>query len=154
METKVIYPGSFDPFTNGHLDIVLKASKIFDRVLIVVADNPYKRRHYTAQWMRKHINEVFENRQLSNCMAYSCDGLVADFAKSVGAKYIIRGLRNSVDFEYEESLANAYKLIYPELDYIYLRAESVGISSSMVRELIKYGKDVSEFVPIEIAKQF
>ena len=152
MELKALYPGSFDPFTNGHLDIVSKAAKIFDKVIIVVANNPGKHRQYTAQWMRNRINEVLESNGLQNCVACSYDGLVADYARSVNANYIVRGLRNSIDFDYEESLASVYKLVSPDLEYIYFRAEQSGISSSMVRELIKYGKDISVFVPKEVAE--
>lgn len=152
MERIAVYPGSFDPFTLGHLDIVMKGAALFDKVFVMVGINSEKHRRYTKEWMRNRINDVLADKGMTNCTAVSYDGLTAEYARACGAKYIIRGLRNSMDYGYEESIAEVNKLIYPELEYVYFRADRTGVSSTMVRELIKRGKDVSDFIPKAIAE--
>ena len=145
--TKAIYPGSFDPFTNGHLDICKKASKLFDKVCIVIAVNAKKQRTFSSESMKDAIERDLYCLGITNCSVYICDGLVAKFAEELGAQYMIRGLRNNMDYNYEENIAEINKLINPKLEYVYFRAENVAVSSSMVKELNSFGKDVSKFVP-------
>lgn len=150
MGKTAIYPGSFDPFTNGHLDIVRKASEIFDRVWIVIGVNSDKRRSFPADRMAEAIAQTLENQNISNCEVVIWEGLVAEFARLQGTEYMIRGLRNNMDYNYEENVASVNKLINPELEYVYFRSNNVAVSSTMVKELHGYGKDVSLYVPAEV----
>ena len=150
MGKTAIYPGSFDPFTNGHLDIVRKAAEIFDRVWIVIGVNSDKRRSFPADRMAEAIMQTLENQNISNCEVVICEGLVAEFARLRGTEYMIRGLRNNMDYNYEENVASVNKLINPELEYVYFRSNNVAVSSTMVKELHSYGKDVSLYVPAEV----
>jgi pantetheine-phosphate adenylyltransferase len=149
--TKAIYPGSFDPFTNGHLDMVKKASELFDEVTIVVAINKGKSKTYDTSKMCKAIETTLQANNITNCIVGTWDGLIADLMHQWKVKYLIRGLRNNMDYNYEENIAKINKLINPEIQTIYLRAES-DISSSMVKELDSFGKDVSVFVPKAVYK--
>ena len=143
----VVYPGSFDPFTNGHLDIVKKASKLFDKVVIVVAINKNKSRTYDTTEMCIAIEDTLAENNITNCVVGTWDGLIADLMRSWGHKYLIRGLRNATDYNYEENIAQVNKLIYPKIEYVYFRADNSAISSSMVKELYSYGQDVLGYVP-------
>ncbi len=147
MGKTAIYPGSFDPFTNGHLDIVRKACDIFDRVWIVIGVNAEKRRSFSAEKMAEAIVETLNEEGLSNFEVVTWDGLVAEYARRMGTAYMIRGLRNNMDYNYEENVAAVNKLINPDLEYVYFRANNIAVSSTMVKELHGYGKDVSAFVP-------
>lgn len=147
MSNSAIYPGSFDPFTNGHLDIVKKASKLFDNVYIIIGINKKKKRSYDTEKMKSAIIRTLEKEKLANCHVFIYDGLVAEFAKEHNATYMIRGLRNNLDYNYEENIAEVNKLINPVLEYVYFRAENVAVSSSMVKELLSYNKDVSKYLP-------
>lgn len=147
MSKKAIYPGSFDPFTNGHLDIVRKASDLFDEVYVVIGVNTKKHRTYDSDKMKKAIEMTIYEKGLSNVIVEVHEGLVAEYAKDKGIQYMIRGLRNNMDYNYEENIASVNKLIYPEIEYVYFRAENVAVSSSMVRELRSFGRDVSVYVP-------
>lgn len=147
MSKKAIYPGSFDPFTNGHLDIVKKASMLFDQVYVVIGINSQKTRYSNLEGMKDAIEQTLVQNGLDNCVVCIHDGLIAEFAHLMGIQYMIRGLRNNMDYNYEENIAEVNKLINPEMEYIYFRAENVALSSSMVRELNSYSLDVSKFVP-------
>lgn len=120
-----VYAGSFDCYTNGHHDIVKKAAVLFDRLYIVIAVNSEKRRRYPAELMQTAIARTLEN--------------------DIG--YTIRGLRNRMDYDYEENIATVNKLIAPNLETVYFRADNNGISSSLIAELSKYRKDFSGLVP-------
>ena len=120
-----VYAGSFDCYTNGHHDIVKKAAVLFDRLYIVIAVNSEKSRRYPAELMQTAIARTLEN--------------------DIG--YTIRGLRNRMDYDYEENIATVNKLIAPNLETVYFRADNNGISSSLIAELSKYRKDFSGLVP-------
>ena len=150
MNNIAIYPGSFDPFTNGHLDIVKKGSKLFDEVHIIIGINAKKKRTYDSNEMKIAIEKTLLENGISNCKVIVYDGLVAEYTKENSVGYMIRGLRNNMDYNYEENIAEVNKLINPDLEYVYFRAENVAVSSSMVKELTGYGKDVSKFVPKHI----
>ena len=147
MGKTAIYPGSFDPFTNGHLDIVRKASEIFDKVYVVIGVNAEKRRSFPADRIAEAITETIAQQGIYNCEVVIWSGLVAEYARKMGTDYMIRGLRNNMDYNYEENVAAVNKLINPELEYVYFRSNNIAVSSSMVKELHSYGKDVSAYVP-------
>ena len=144
------YAGSFDPFTNGHLHIVKSASFLFDKVFVGIGTNQDKKRRYDKVLMKQGIEQVFKDNNLNNCEVLLFDNLTCDVAKKLGANFLIRGIRNSTDYDYEENLACINEEL-AGLDTIYLRAGYMGfVSSSMVYELIKNGKDVRDFVPKQI----
>lgn len=147
--THAIYPGSFDPFTKGHLDIVKKASEIFDKVTIVIAINKNKKRTYNVEKICTAIETLLFEKNITNCVVGTWDGLVADLMNDWNVKYLIRGLRNNMDYNYEENIAKINKLINPKIETVYFRAEN-DISSSMVKELYSFGKDISDYVPLRI----
>ena len=147
---EAIYPGSFDPFTNGHLDVVKKASELFDKVAIVVAINKNKSRTYHQDDICKAIENVLKENNITNCVVGPWDSLIADLMKQWNVKYLVRGLRNTMDYNYEENIAEVNKLINPNIEYVYFRADNSAISSSMVRELNSFGQDVSQYVPSQI----
>lgn len=148
MEKIAVYAGSFDPFTNGHLSIVKEAAELFDKVHVVIARNANKKRFSNADTMRDAVATCLSQEGLKNCcVTILTDELVADYCKSVKAKYLIRGLRNTSDYMYEENIAKINYEINPDLKTVYFRATNEVVSSSMVRELFGYGKDVSKYLP-------
>ena len=150
MSKIAVYPGSFDPFTNGHLDIVKKSAKLFDEVYIVLAVNYNKKRMYEAELMKAAIEETLIAESIHNGKVIVYAGLIGKFIKENHIDYMVRGLRNNMDYNYEENISEVNKLINPDIEYIYFRAEHVGVSSSMVKELIYYNQDVSKYVPKQI----
>ena len=152
MKTSAIYPGSFDPFTNGHLDVVKKSAALFDRVVVAIGINSSKKRSYDTETMKTAIEQALLDNGIYNCELCYYSGLVAEYAKENDIGYMIRGLRNTTDYNYEENIAEINKLINPKLEYVYFRAENVAVSSSMVKELNSFGKDVSKFVPKAVRK--
>ena len=144
---RAIYPGSFDPFTNGHLDIVKKASKLFDEVVIVIAINKNKSRTYNADKMCEAIEATLQENNITNCIVGSWNHLIVELMHNWNVNYLIRGLRNTMDYNYEENIAEVNKLMYPEVEYVYFRADNSAISSSMIKELYSYGQDISKYVP-------
>ncbi|MBO5894150.1 MAG: pantetheine-phosphate adenylyltransferase [Alistipes sp.] len=144
---KAIFPGSFDPFTRGHQALVEEALTIFDEVVIAIGENVSKQSLLSLQSRMQMIENVYQDNPRVKCMSYST--LTGDFAQSIGAEAIIRGVRNTIDFEYERTMAQTNKRLYPTLTTIILLTppELADVSSSMVRELLKFGHDVSEFIP-------
>lgn len=144
------YPGSFDPFTNGHLHVVKTASDLFDKVIIGIGNNPQKERRYSNQLMKTAIEKTLITEGLKNVEVIIYDNLSVDTALSYHSNYIIRGLRNDMDYRYEENLSQINEEI-SGLDTIYLRSGLLGfISSSMIIELIQNGRDVSNYLPVDI----
>lgn len=146
-ESKALFAGSFDPFTNGHLAILKKACTIFDTVYLCIANNAGKHRRYSIAEMENAIKQTISLNKLSNCEVVICDHLVADFCKELGVTYLIRGLRNTSDYMYEENISKINHEINPDLETVYLRGDDDVISSSMVYEFVKYGKSIEKFVP-------
>ncbi|MCD7857993.1 MAG: pantetheine-phosphate adenylyltransferase [Clostridiales bacterium] len=144
---KGLFAGSFDPYTLGHHAIVKKAAKLFDELHILIGINALKQRQYPAQDMKAAIEEALAADGILHTKVVFHEGLVADYCAEEGIRYLVRGLRNGMDYDYEENIAEVNKLIHPELESIYFRADVTAISSSMVRELASYGKDVSPYVP-------
>lgn len=147
---QAIFCGSFDPFTNGHLSIVKKASKIFNTVYIVIANNINKKRYTDVFKMREAIKKTLEKENIANVIVDFTNGLIAEYCKEKNIKYFIRGLRNNMDYNYEENIAEVNKLLNDELEYVYFRADNKAISSSIIRELMSFNKDVSKWVPEDV----
>ena len=145
-----IYPGTFDPVTNGHIDIIKRACKIFDKIIVAVADNKDKKTMFDlnkrVEMMRKSTKK-FQKVEVKHF-----NSLLVDFAKKENCNIIIRGLRAISDFEYELQMGYANKSLYDEIDTIYLmpNLENAFISSSVVRSILKYNGDVSHLIPKEI----
>jgi len=142
----VVYPGTFDPFTLGHEDLVRRAAKLFDRVVIGIADSESKRPMFSAAERIDMAREVLSGHRNVEVAGFS--GLVIDFVYSVGATVIVRGLRAVSDFEYEFQMAGMNRNLYPEVETLFLTpAEKyLFMSSTIVREIARFGGDVSKFV--------
>lgn len=144
------YAGSFDPFTNGHLHVVTQSAKLFDKVIVGIGVNPKKKRRFDKELMQEAIEDVLARNNLYNVMVISYNNLSVDVAIDYKSTFLVRGIRNGMDYEYEENMASINEEI-SELDTVYIRAGSLGnISSSMVMELLRNNKDVSKYLPKEI----
>jgi len=146
MTIKAIYPGTFDPVTNGHSDLIVRASKLFSEVLIGVASSPSKKPRFDLEQRVAMIEQVTKN--LDNVSVVGFSGLLVDFAKQHQAKVLIRGLRAVSDFEYEFQLANMNRQLSPELESVFLTPSEGNsfISSTLVKEVALHNGDVSQFV--------
>lgn len=142
-----IFPGSFDPFTRGHANIVEQALQLFDHVVIAIGDNVGKRSLLSLTNRLRLIRRLYENNPKVSCVAYST--LTGELAEEMGAGAIIRGVRNSIDFEYERTMAQTNKRLFPGITTVILLTppELNDVSSSTVRELLQFGRDVKEFMP-------
>lgn len=146
------YAGSFDPFTNGHLQVVKKAAKCFDKVIIGVGYNPEKKPRIDKEKMKQAIERTIEELNLCNVSVTLYKGLTVEEAKKHNADILIRGLRNGTDYQYEENISEINEQI-SELDTCYFRAGKLGyLSSSLVMELYENNKEVSEYVPTHVAE--
>lgn len=149
--TTAIYPGSFDPITFGHLDVMERAAKLFDRLIIAVAKNDEKQPLFTAEERMKLIGDSIGRR--ANVEIVSFDGLLVDFARKAGANAVVRGLRAVTDFEYEFQMALMNKTLSPELETVFLTAREAYtyLSSRVIKEVARLGGDISKFVPPPVA---
>lgn len=147
MERKIVFAGSFDPFTRGHEVLVEEALLLFDRVVIALGDNIRKRGFLPVEARKRLIEELYKDNERVEVELYR--GLTGDFAIRIGAVALLRGVRNTIDFEYEKTMAAANRRLYPHLTTLLLftPAEVADISSSTVRELVAFGHDVTEFLP-------
>lgn len=150
--SKAIYPGSFDPITNGHLDILSRAVKVFDEVVVLVAVNPEKHFNFTPEERVEMIKEA--TKQYKNVKVDFYKGLTVEYAKRNHATHLIRGLRAVSDFEYEFQLASANEHVDSSIDMIFFmaRGDKSFISSSAIMELARNGIDVSDLVPPSVSK--
>ena len=148
--TRGIYPGSFDPVTFGHLDIIERASGIVDELVVAVLINSAKKSLFSVSERVKMLSEMLEGHD--NIKVESFDGLLVDYARSKNASIIVRGLRAVTDFEYELQIAQMNRTIYGEIYTIFLTTslEYSYLSSSIVKEVASYGGDISHFVPESI----
>jgi len=146
-----IYPGTFDPITNGHLDIIKRAEKIFDKIIVAVANNKAKNSMFSLQ-KRVEMVKVATNSQKIEVKSFN--SLLVEFAKKENAKIIIRGLRAVSDFEYELQMSYANQSLDKEIETIFLMPtlNNAFISSSIVRNILSYNGDISHLVPKEIIK--
>lgn len=147
---RAVYAGSFDPYTNGHKDIIRKASKLFEEVHVIIGVNSSKTRTFHTEEMAKAIEDDLKNSGIINCKVVIFNGVIALYCKENNIEYTVRGLRNNMDYNYEENISEVNKLINPELETVYLRADVKAISSSMVKELMKYNQSIRAFVPYTV----
>jgi pantetheine-phosphate adenylyltransferase len=146
-----LFPGSFDPFTKGHEDIVLRGLQLFDEIIIALGYNVQKSsRYFDINLMVDRISTAFDKHPNIRVVIFS--ELTAEFARKNGARFLLRGLRNTTDFEYENSISQVNRQLYTELESVFLitTPKLAWISSSIVREVHKYGGDVSEFLPYKL----
>ncbi|MCD8328971.1 MAG: pantetheine-phosphate adenylyltransferase [Ruminococcus sp.] len=150
MEKIAVCPGSFDPVTFGHLDIIHRASVLFDKVIVLVSVNSTKNTSFSAAERVEMIKKV--SKDLPNVEVDTWEGLLAEYCKKRNVCAIVKGLRAVSDFEYEFQQALANKTLYPQGDTIFLttRSENMYLSSSVVKEIARYGGDISSLVPSEI----
>ena len=150
-----IYPGSFDPITNGHIDILKRSLKVFDNVIVLVSNNPNKHSRFSAKERKEMIEEALKDLDIKNAKVDIWDGLTVEYAKKNNAPHLIRGLRAVTDFEYEFQLASANEFADKEIDMIFFMSknETSYISSSMILELHDNGVDVSSLVPKAVYKR-
>ncbi|UGA54959.1 pantetheine-phosphate adenylyltransferase [Vibrio sp. VB16] len=151
MNNHVLYPGTFDPVTNGHMDIIIRAAKMFDLVTVAVAYSPSKKTMFSLEERVSMLQESV--KELHNVSVEGFSGLLVDFAKQKKANLLIRGLRTTVDFEYEFGLTNMYRKLLPDLESIFLTPaeEFAFLSSTIVREVAIHGGDIDQFVPVAVA---
>ncbi|PSJ45293.1 pantetheine-phosphate adenylyltransferase [Zobellella endophytica] len=152
MSIRVIYPGTFDPITNGHLDLIERASRLFNEVIVGVAFSPSKRPMFSLDERVALVQEV--TASLGNVTVVGFSGLLVDFARTHQANVLIRGLRAVSDFEYEFQLANMNRRLMPELESVFLTPaeENSFISSTLVKEVAIHGGDIAQFVPPAVAE--
>ena len=146
-----VYPGSFDPITYGHLEVLKRALNIFDRVIVLVAVNDNKKSRFSVEERVAMIKEAVNDERVT---VDSYNGLTVEYARKIGAKFLIRGLRTITDFEYEIQLCQTNHVLAPEIDTVFVstKPENNFISSSMVKELSNLKTDISKFVPKSVVE--
>lgn len=149
-ERIALFPGSFDPITKGHESVVLRALPMFDKIIIAIGSNTAKNSVFSLEKRIEWIKKTFEG--YNNIEICTFNSLTIDFCKQIRAKYILRGLRNSVDFQYERNIARINQELDSEIETIFLltKPDDAAISSSLVREILTFNGDVSKFVPEKI----
>ena len=152
-QTVAIFPASFDPLTNGHLDVVRRALALFDRLVVAVAYNVEKEGTFSKDERIEMLRSIFGDEPRVEVTAF--DTLTVDFAKQIGATVIIRGLRAMSDFEYEFEMALMNKHLYPEIETVFMMSSQkyLYVSSSRLKELVRMGRSVDDFVPALVAKR-
>ena len=150
MTKTAIFPGSFDPFTKGHENIVLRGTQLFDKVIVAIGNNSTKKRHFPVETMEEKIRETFKNHPTVAVMNFK--GLTSNFAKDMNANFLLRGLRNTTDFEYENSISQVNRHINPELETVFLITSPhlAPISSTIIRDLHRYGSKIDDYLPYDL----
>jgi pantetheine-phosphate adenylyltransferase len=151
---KAVYPGTFDPLTRGHEDLVRRASRLFDSLILGIAESRAKRTYFTLDERIEIAREVLAD--VKNVQIVGFEGLLTDFVRKQNARVVLRGLRAVSDFEYEFQLAGMNRDLYPDLETVFLTpsAEHMFISATLVREIATLGGDVSKFVHPSVVKRF
>lgn len=150
MSKIAVFPGSFDPFTIGHESIVQRAIELFDKIVIAIGHNDNKKAFFPLNARLDMIREVFHKETKVEVVHF--EDLTVKLCQRIGARFILRGLRTSADFEYERAIAQVNKAMYPELESVFILTlpEHTSINSTIVREILKYGGDASKFLPSSI----
>ena len=151
MNKIAVFPGSFSPFSLGHKAMVDSALPLFDKIIIAVGNNPEKNQYFSIKKRLKWINDVYKN--MPNISVERYEGLTVDFCKTVNANFIVRGLRDSHDFKFEKNIAQMNKKLNAEIETIFIITppDLSHISSTILRDIIKNGGDISTFIPKEIS---
>ncbi len=147
MERVALFPGSFDPITKGHESIIRRALPLFDKVVIAIGINDQKKSFFPLNERKRWIENVFRKEDRVEVITY--EGLTVDLCKRLGVRYILRGLRTSADFEFERSIGQMNKAMFPELESVFLLTtpDYTALSSNIVREIIRNGGDARPFIP-------
>lgn len=147
MEKIAVFPGSFDPFTVGHESIVLRGLKLFDKIVVAVGQNTSKNNLFSFNQRMRMLQDIFQDEPRVEIVTF--EGLTVDFCKKINAKFILRGLRTSADFEFERAIGQVNKMLNNELETVFLLTSTnhTPITSTIVREIIKNEGDVSQLVP-------
>lgn len=147
MQRIAVFPGSFDPITRGHESVIKRALPLFDLLIVAIGENGTKKSFFTLEQRIAWLNLVFQNMQGIEIATYS--GLTIDFCRKRNAEFIVRGLRTSADFEFEQGIGQMNKMMYPEVETVFLLCapEFAPVSSSIVRDILRNGGDVRQFVP-------
>lgn len=151
MKRIAVFPGSFDPITRGHENIVRRSVHLFDEIVVAIGSNSSKSSMYTLEQRTAWLERVFSDLPIVRVTHY--DGLTIDFCKEIGARFLLRGVRNGGDFEYERTIAQMTRAMEPTLETVILFTdpEFAAINSTVVREIIRNDGDVSQFVPSVVA---
>lgn len=147
MKRIAVFPGSFDPITNGHIDIIQRTIPLFDQIIIAIGINSQKQYLFSIEQRMNWLHEIFSGNE--KIMISNYTGLTVDFCRSVNANFILRGLRNAIDFEYEKTIAAVNRSVFQDIETIFIPTapELSHISSTIVRELIKYNGNYGHLVP-------
>ncbi|WP_201978225.1 pantetheine-phosphate adenylyltransferase [Hymenobacter rubidus] len=150
MSRIALFPGSFDPFTNGHLDIVQRGLGLFDEVVVAIGTNSSKQRYLPVEQMLAILNNLFQDEPRVSVRTFT--GLTAEFARETGARYLLRGLRNSPDFEYEKPIAFGNQHVNPGLETVFLLTSPAlaSVSSTIIRDIHRFGGNVDAFLPFAL----
>ena len=150
MNRIAVFPGSFDPITKGHESVILRAVPLFDQIIVAIGANAEKKSFFTLEQRLEWIKEVFKGEPKISVMQYH--GLTVDFCRKVNARFLLRGLRTSADFEFERSIGQINKKLNPEIETIFLLTapEYASLNSGIVRDILRHGGDASQFVPEKV----
>jgi pantetheine-phosphate adenylyltransferase len=150
MERICLFPGTFDPLTKGHVDVISRAVSLFDKLIIGIGINSSKQPMFTVEQRCGWIKEIYKNDPRIDAVGYT--GLTVDYCKEIGAQYILRGIRYVSDFEYEKAIADMNRMLAPDIETLFLTCspQYSTISSTLVRDVIRNNGNISLFVPKEV----